>query len=122
GGKLYKPGVDAPQGAAIVQGHDTDQVALEPIDRPTRRQPVDLRRIDPRVDRTRHQRHAAWLRKIGIFGHNCASREYRDAGLANRYDMRPRTQHLEKGDDVFDKVIEVEPAVPQTDVASVVPI
>jgi hypothetical protein len=29
---------------------------------------------------------------------------------------------MEKGDDVFDKVIEVEPAVPQTDVASVVPV
>jgi hypothetical protein len=36
--------------------------------------------------------------------------------------MRPRTQHLEKGHDVVDKVVEVELAVPQTDVSSVLPI
>ena len=59
---------------------------------------------------------------IGIFGHNCGRREHRDAGLAHPDDMRPRTQHLKKGYDVFDKVVKVEAAVPQTDIASVVPV
>jgi len=42
--------------------------------------------------------------------------------LAHPYDMPPRTQHLEKGYDMFDKVVEVEATVAQTDIASVVPV
>jgi hypothetical protein len=121
-GELKKPRVDAAQGAGIAQRHETDQIALEPLDRPARREPVDLGRVDPRVDRARHQRHAARLRRIGILSHDRHRCEHRDAGLAHTDHMGARPQHLQKRDDVIDKVVEVEPAVLQTDVTGIVPV
>src|SRR5712671_777088 len=77
---------------------------------------------DPRIDRAGHQRHAARLRRIGILGHDRDRGEHRDAGLAHSDDVHAGAKHLQKRDDVIDKLVEAEPAVPQADVAGVVPV
>ena len=67
--ELHKAWVDSAPSALIAQGHFGDQTMLEPTNRPSSGQLVDLRRIDAGVDRPRHQGHAAWLRLIAVFRH-----------------------------------------------------
>ena len=62
------------------------------------------------------------LRWIAILGHDRDCREHRDAGLAHPDDMHARAKYLQKGGDVIDKLVEAELAMPQADVARVVPV
>ena len=48
--------------------------------------------------------------------------EHRDAGLAHSDDMHTGAKHLQKGDDVIEKLVEAELAVPHAAVARVVPV
>ena len=120
--KLHKSRVDTPQGAGIAQRYDTDQLALEPPDRSARRQPIDLGRVDPGIDRAGHQCHTARLRRIGILRHYCYGCEHRDARLAHSNNMGTWPEYLEKSDDVIDKVVELERTVLQPDVSGIVPV
>src|SRR3984893_13456276 len=121
-GKLHKSRVDAPQGAGIAQRYNTDKLALEPPDRSARRQPIDLGRVAPGIDRAGHQCHTARLRRIGILRHYCHGCEHRDARLAHPNNMGTRPEYLEKRDDVIDKVVEVERTMLQPDISRIVPV
>ena len=64
-----------------------------------------------RVDRPRHQGHAARLRRIAVLRHHRGGDEDGDAGLAHRDHMGAGPDRLEKVDDVLDVFVEAEPAL-----------
>ena len=78
--------------------------------------------VDASVDRARHQGHAARLRRIAAFRHDCGGCQNRDTGLTNRYNVGPCAQYLQERDQVIDEIVEAEMAVSQAHVARIVPI
>ena len=78
--------------------------------------------IDARVDRARHQRHAARLRRVAAGRHHRGGDERLDAGLAHGDDVRAGAELLEEADQVVDVVVEAELALREADVARVVPV
>jgi len=98
GGKLHEPGIDAPQRTAVAQRDAGDEVLLEPCNRLAGGKLVDPRGVDPRVDRARHQRHAAWLRRVARLRHHGNGDERGDARLAHGDDVRTRPDRLDKRD------------------------
>jgi hypothetical protein len=57
-----------------------------------------------------------------VFGHYCNRREHRNAALAHSDDVSAGAQYFDKSDEVTDEVVEVEPAISHTDIASVMPV
>ena len=57
-----------------------------------------------------------------VLGHDRDRGQYRDTGLAHCDDMRAGADDFEKCDHMVDKIVKIEPAVPQRYVAGVVPV
>ena len=92
------------------------------FDRLAHRQLVHLGGVDARVDRPRHQRHAARLRGVMRFRHHGDRRQSLHARLADSQHMRARPEHAQPLDQVVDIVLEAECARRNRDVARVLPI
>ena len=95
---------------------------LEPLDRPRLRQLVHLGRIDPRIDRPRHQRHAARHRRIAGLRHHRRRGQRRHRRLAHRDDVAARPHHPHESHDVVNELIEPEAALRQWNVPRVLPV
>ena len=121
-GKLDETGIDAPPSAGIAPWDGIDQVALEPADGPARCQPIDLRRVDPGIDRASHQGHAARLRRIAVCAMTATAASAATQGWQTASDMRAGAQHFEEIDNVFDEVVEIKAGRAAADVARIVPI
>ena len=106
-GKLGKAGIDAAPAPFSAVGRHRSGCARTSRSA-ARRQPIDLGRVDPGVDRAGHQRHAARLRRVFVLGHDRDRGERRDAGLAHREEMRAGADGFEKCDDMVDKIVETE--------------
>ena len=98
GGELHEAGIDLAPAAAIAIGHRRDQVLLEPLDRLALGELVDLGRVDAGVDRARHQRHRARLRRIVALRHHRRRHQRGDARLAHRDQMRARPDLFHEAD------------------------
>ena len=122
GGDLQEARVDAPAGAGKRFRHDSNQVLPKPLDRFGCRQFVDLRRRNPRVDRSRHQRQACGLVRVVVFRHQSHGRKRGDGGLANRHDMRLRPHELDEVDEVLDEFVDAENAGVERYVAGIAPV
>ena len=122
GGELQEAGIDPPRRAGIAQRHAAIRLLLEPVDRLAGRELVDLGRVDARVDRARHQGHAARLAGMVVLGHQRGRRQRLHAGLADGDHVRARPHRLEERDQVLDIFVEAEAAVPDADVARIGPV
>ena len=60
--------------------------------------------------------------RVIVLGHDRDRRQHCDARLAHRDDVRAGPHDFNKRDDVADKIVKAETAVPQADVARIVPI
>ena len=120
--KLHESRIDMAERARKAPGHRADQMPLEPFDRPRLCELVDPGRIHPRVDRPRHQSHAA--RHCGIAGlrHGRGGGKRRHCRLAHRDDMRARSHHTQEANDVIDELVEAEAPFAQRHVARVLPV
>ena len=98
GGKLHEAGIDAAERAVVAERYARDQVLLEPLDRFRIGELVHPRRIDARVDRAGHQRHAARLRRMVALRHHRGGDEDGDARLADRKHMRALPHRLQEAD------------------------
>src|SRR3984893_7126463 len=83
GGELDETRINAAERARIAQWHRSGQRALEPVDGALVGELVDRGRIDPCVDRSGHQGHAARLRLVAGLRHHGGGGEHGDAGLAH---------------------------------------
>ena len=108
--------------AGEAPGHRTDQMPLEPFDRPRHGELVDLGRIHPCVDRSRHQRHAARERRIAGLRHHRGGGQRGHRGLAHRDDVAARSHDPQEADDVVDELVQAEAPLGQRHVARVLPV
>ena len=99
-----------------------DQIPLEPIDRPSKGQLVGLGRADPRIDRPRHQGHAAGLRWIAVFRHQRRGGEDGNAGLADGDDVGPGPHHPQEFNQMVNEGAKIEAARGEGHIANVMPV
>ena len=116
------PGYTLRPAPTVAHGHARDQVLLEPVDRLAHGQLVDLGGVDARVDRARHQRHAARLGSAARLGHDCCSCEHLHARLADGDDVRAAAQCLQPVNEMIDVIVEPEAAFIHAHVTRIVPI
>ena len=90
GSELHEAGIDFPERALALKRHVVDQIVLEPFQRFAFGEFVHLGRLDPRVDRPRHQGQRRRARGMIVLAHDRGSRERRHRGLADRHHMRAR--------------------------------
>ena len=83
---------------------------------------VDLGRIDPGVDRTRHQRHRPRLRRVAGLRHHRCGGEHGDAGLTHRQDVRSRSHRFQELDQMVGIFVHAEAAGGERHVAGIVPV
>jgi len=115
-GKLHKQyRVGRAAGRRIAQKVDTDKLAREtkPEDRPS--QPIDLgglTRVSIRAGPSIVILRGCRDRHLCQYCHGC---EHADRKVAHPDNMGTRPEYLEKGDDVIEKVVELEGSVLQPD-------
>src|SRR5690242_15944305 len=110
GSKLYKTWIDAAERTRIAWRHRCGQRSFEPLDRSFIGEFVDFGRVDARVNGTRHQRHAAWLRRVPRLHHDCDRCEHSDARLADADNVSARPHQLQKIYQVLNVFIEAKSA------------
>ncbi len=120
--QLQETGIHLAQRAGVACRNDTDQILLEPGDRLCRRQLVHCRGAHTAVDRSRHQRQAERCGSMAVLRHDRDRGQGGDAGLADRHDVRTRSQDAQKRDQVLDIFVQAETPVGQRHVAGIVPV
>ena len=120
--QLHEARVNPPPRARKAPRHGGDQFLVEPFDRLRPRQHVDLGRVHPRVERSRHQGQAARLGGIALLRHDRGGRQSRHRRLAYRHDMRARPDGALELDQMLDIGIETEAPGLGRDVAGVLPV
>jgi hypothetical protein len=108
--QLQKARIDRAGEARQRPRHLHDDIVLEPFDRLVLRQFVDAGRIDARVDRAAHQRHARWREGIAAFFHHRDGGQDRNRRLADREHMGVGTKRMQHRDHVVDIIVEIETA------------
>ena len=119
---LHEARIDFASSALVAEGDFSDQVMLKPSYRPLNGQLVDFGRVDARIDRPRHQGHAAGLRFITVFRHQRDGSEDGDAGLADGDDVRSCPHHLQELNQVVNEGAEIEAALGEGHIANVMPV
>src|SRR6185437_11625347 len=122
GRHLQETRIDAPVLAGIAPRHAGDQVLLEPFDRMAGGHRFDRGRIDPLVDRSGHQRHAARMARVVLLRHRRDGGEQGGAGLTHRDDTGAGAQMLEEADRMGDILVDAEAAGRLGHVAGALPV
>ncbi len=122
GGELHEAGIDLAERALALNRHVIDQVLFEPFQRFALGELIDLGRLDPGVDRPRHQDQGCRACRVVILTHDGGGRERGHRRLADRDHVRTRTQLVEKGDQMLGILVEAEFALIERNVAGIVPV
>ncbi len=122
GRQLHEARIDAPPPALITPWHLGDEIGLEPLDRLTRRQLIDFRGVDARVDWPGHQRHAFRHRLFAIARHDCHGGQSLNARLADGNDVSSRSDGAQPLDDMSDISVESEDTRVEARIARILPI